>query len=410
MTPSAVRVRVPTSRAQRILLVAGIVLVAINLRPTLASVGPLVGHIRADTGLSAAALGLLTTLPLVAFAIVSLLAPLVSRRLGLGGAIAAALVLLLVGAAIRGASSAWFLFGGTILLGIGIALGNVLLPALVKRDFAHRSGMLTSLYSSVMAVGASIAAGISVPVSGLVGWRGALSLWALPVVVALAVWLPQLKPRMGERSSSPSAFSFRFLVRSRLAWQVALFMGCQSLTFYVILAWLPDLLQDRGMTPAEAGWMLALCQATGILGSAVVPIQAGRLPNQRSIVWGLGAIEAVALLGLLLRAPDQFTFIWAICIGFALGGTFGLALIFFVLRAPSTAVTTQLSAMAQSIGYLIAATGPVLFGFFHDLTDGWTVPLLFLVAVLGGKIASGLGAGRAESVGDGSETAAVPSV
>lgn len=401
MTPSPVRIRVPSSRRQRVLLVTGIILVAINLRPTLASVGPLIGHIRADTGLSDTALGLLTTLPVLAFGVISLAAPWVSRRLGLGGAIAAALVLLFVGASVRTIPSVALLFAGTVLLGVGIALGNVLLPALVKRDFAHRSGLLTSLYSSVMAIGASIAAGVSVPLSNWLGWRGGLGVWAAPVVVALAVWYPQVRRRTTSDRSTQTPSSLRSLVRSPLAWKVALFMGFQSLTFYVVLAWLPDLLQDGGMTPAGAGWMLALSQAVGILGSALAPLHAGRVDDQRSIVWALGLMEALALVGLLLDAPTGILIVCVVLLGFALGGTFGLALIFLVLRAPSTASTTQLSAMAQAIGYLIAAVGPVLFGFLHDATDGWTTPLVFLVAVLAGKIASGIGAGRPGSVATG---------
>ena len=397
-TSLALRVRTPGSR--RLLLLAGILLIAFNLRPTLASVGPLIADIRAATGLSSAALGLLTTLPLLAFGVVSNFTPVVTRALGFGGALTAALLLISVGNGVRVFASPAALFAGTAVLGVGIALGNVLLPALVKRDFAHRSGSMTSLYSSVMALGASIAAGVSYPLTRYMEWPLVLGIWTIPALIALLVWLPQLKlsPRPA-RASGRTATSLGYIWRSRLAWQIAAFMGLQSLTFYVLLAWLPDLLQSDGMDAERAGWMLALSQATGILGSAVVPIIAARRADQRSIVWAMGVLEGIALVGLILMPAGSGAVLWVSLVGFALGGTFGLALLFLVLRSPDTETTTGLSGMVQSIGYLIAAAGPVLAGFLYDLSAGWLVPLLFLLVVWTGKVWSGLRAGSAGAVG-----------
>lgn len=378
---------------RRALLVAGIVLVALNLRPSLSAVGPLVADIKAATGLSNAGFGLLTTLPLLAFGSVSAITPLVTRRLGVDGAIGLALGLVGAGVLVRSASSVGLLFLGTAVLGVGIALGNVLLPAVVKRDFPERSGPMTSLYSSAMGVGATVAAGVSLPLASVLGWRGSLGAWAVPALIALVGWLPRLKRPVIPRPSSSAGTSLRSLGRSKLAWQVALFMGFQSLTFYVVLAWLPDLLQSRGLGAAEAGWMLALSQATGIIGSAAVPLWAGRLADQRRIVSVLGLVEVVALAGLLSPGAQLVT-LWVSLLGFALGGTFGLALVLLVLRAADADAATALSGMAQSVGYLVAATGPVLFGVLYDLTRGWTLPLLFLMAVLVAKIVAGLGAGR----------------
>lgn len=384
---------------RRLLLITGMLLVAINLRPALASVGPLVEPIRAATGLSSAAFGLLTTLPLIAFGVLSTLTPLVTRRIGLGGALVLALALIVAGAAARPLAGVGLLFGGTALLGVGIALGNVLLPALVKRDFARHSGAMTSLYSSVMGLGAAVAAGLSVPLAARLGWRGALALWAIPAAVALALWLPRVRRRRPADVPTRSGLqALRSLGGSRLAWQVALFMGFQSLTFYVVLAWLPDLLQSRGMSPADAGWLLALSQATGIAGSAIIPVWAQRRPDQRRIIGVLGVLEAVSLLGLL---PSQLGFmatVWVAVLGLVMGGTFGLALLFLVLRAADTHMAATLSGMAQSVGYLIAAAGPAFIGFVHDLTGEWTAPLLCLLAALAGKIAAGLGAARDEVV------------
>jgi CP family cyanate transporter-like MFS transporter len=220
-----------------------------------------------------------------------------------------------------------------------------------------------------------------------------LGIWVVPVVVAVAVWVPLA--RHGRRASAAVAkpSRLRAVGRSGLAWQIALFMGFQSLTFYAMLAWMPDLLQGRGFDPEAAGWLLALSQAAGVAGTAVVPIWAGSLPDQRRIVWILGALEAASLAGLLL-AGNTLVILWVAVIGFVLGGTFGLALLLLVLRTPDAQTAGELSGMAQSVGYLIAATGPAIFGYIHDLTDGWAIPLGFLGAVLAAKIVVGSRSGR----------------
>lgn len=385
----------PARRDARALLIAGVILIALNLRPALAALGPLVADIRAATGLSNTALGLLTTLPLIAFGAVSVFTPVVTRRLGLAGALGLALVLIGGGTGIRYVPSVALLFGGTLVLGVGIALGNVLLPALVKRDFSDRSGPMTSLYSSAMGIGATVAAGVSVPLASAIGWRGALAAWAALAGIALLVWLPQLARRKPPAPRSTALQALRQLGRSRLAWAVALFMGLQSLTFYVILAWLPDLLQSRGMSAADAGWMLALSQAAGIAGSATFPLWAGRMRDQRSIIWFIVVVEGLSLGGLFLPGTD-FVAPLVTALGLVLGGSFGLSLLLLVLRADTPDTATALSGMAQSVGYLVAATGPPLFGWLYDLTDGWTVPLASLLVVLALKLITGLPAARDE--------------
>lgn len=187
------------------------------------------------------------------------------------------------------------------------------------------------------------------------------------------------------------------LGHSKLAWNVALFMGLQSLAFYVVLAWLPEILQDRGIDANTAGWLLSLSQGTGVLGTLIIPVWAEKVDDQRRIVWFLVILELISLAGLML--PESFLVgVWASLIGFSLGGSFGLALLFIVLRTQSTETATELSGMAQSVGYLLAATGPTLFGALHDLTHTWVIPLLmlFIVALL--KISTGLVAGKPQEV------------
>lgn len=382
------------NKSDKTLLIVGILCIAINLRPALASVGPLIEDIRDATGLSNSMLGLLTTLPLMAFGVVSTLTPLFTKRFGIGGTLLGAMALLIVGIGIR--SLAWVpaLYLGTLLFGIAIAFGNVLLPSLTKRNFESNSGFITSLYSSLMAVGASMAAGVSVPLAhgaGL-GWRGSLAIWAVLALVAFLVWLPQVSRLQKSRSKRRYLDAMKNLGKSRLAWRVALFMGLQSLTFYVVLAWLPAILQSRGFDPEFSGWMLSLSQATGIVGSLMVPILAGKKNDQRGIVIILVAIEAIGIAGLLFPQLG-FIALWVSLIGFVLGGTFGLALLFLVMRSEDAEGATELSGMAQSIGYIVAATGPVIFGSIFDMTASWTYPLLFLLLVTALKLVMGLGAG-----------------
>ncbi|WP_373517947.1 CynX/NimT family MFS transporter [Pricia sp.] len=383
------------SSPTNILLLAGILCIAINLRPALSGVGPLINDIRQATGLSNSMLGLLTTLPLIAFGVVSTLTPLFTRRFGIGGTLLGAMLLLAVGIGIRSSGGIFMLYFGTLLLGIAIAFGNVLLPGLTKRNFSSNSGFVTSLYSSVMALGASLAAGISVPLAHnyALGWRVSLGVWALLALIAFFVWLPQL-PRL-KRSEEKRSFlsAMKSLGQSGLAWKIALFMGLQSLTFYVVLAWLPAILQGRGFDAEFSGWMLSLCQATGILGSLAIPTWAGRKKDQRGIIWFLIITELVGLVGLLFPQIG-FVPLWVSLIGFVLGGTFGLALLFLVLRSQDADSATELSGMAQSIGYIVAATGPIIFGSIFDLTGSWTYSLLLLILIAAMKLYVGLGAGR----------------
>lgn len=383
----------------KVLLIAGIILIAINLRPALAGVGPLIGAIRDSTGLSNTMLGLLTTLPLLAFGVVSMFTSVFTRRFGIEGTIAFALALLTLGISLRILPSAVALFGGTLLLGIAIAFGNVLLPSLVKRDFPEKTGLMTSLYSSMLGVGAALAAGVSVPLAEdlNLGWHWSLGVWALLSLLALLVWLPQLSRQTLPKYAKSFKDSMSDLGRSKLAWNVALFMGLQSLAFYVVLAWLPEILQDRGIDANTAGWLLSLSQGTGVLGTLIVPIWAEKIDDQRKLVWYLVILEAVSIAGLMV--PDSFLVgLWASLIGFSLGGSFGLALLFIVMRTHDTETATELSGMAQSVGYLLAAIGPTLFGALHDITNNWFVPLLLLLIVAIFKIVTGLIAGKPVNV------------
>lgn len=387
------------NKTSRTLLLVGILFISVNLRTALSSVGPLIDMIRQDVGLSDTLLGLLTTLPLIAFGVVSTITPLFTKRFGIGNTLLAALILLTAGIVIRSSGGIFPLYLGTVFLGIAIAFGNVLIPALIKRNFPHKAGFVTSLYSGIMSLGAAIAAGLSVPlaIKFNLGWRGSLAIWAVLAVLALIIWIPNIKRinRTAPRRSFKEAM--KNLSGSKLVWKLAFYMGLQSLAFYVILAWLPAILIDRGFDALYAGWMLSLSQATGILGAIIIPIWAGSRKDQRLVILSLIIVEIIALVGLMLPGMGWVE-LWVGLIGMVLGGTFGLALLLIVLRSNDAETAAELSGIVQSIGYFIAATGPFIVGMIYDLTQVWNyaLGLLALIGII--KLVIGIDVGKDSKV------------
>jgi MFS transporter, CP family, cyanate transporter len=388
-------------RLRNLLLVLGIVLLAANLRPSLTGVAPLIGQIRADTGISNGVAGLLTTLPLLAFGLLSPIAPRVARRFGLERVLLASLLVLAAGILLRWAEAVAALFLGTVVLGSAIAVANVLLPSLVKREFPGRAGLMTSVYSTSLGISAAFAAGVSVPLAQVagIGWRGALAVWAVPALLAAVAWLPQLgRIDYPEGPSARRTIGVGDLWRSPLAWQVTLFMGLQSLAYYVTLTWLPEILQAEGMGAARAGWMLGLSQAVAIVTMFLTPMIADRRPSQRGIVVVAVGTSAVGALGLLVAGSTAST-LWVVLLGLGQGASFSLALTFFALRSPDPGHAAALSGMAQSVGYLLSAGGPFFFGVLRDATGAWNVPLALLLAVTICLLIAGFGAARDAHVG-----------
>jgi CP family cyanate transporter-like MFS transporter len=373
------------------LLVAGIVLIAACLRPAITSVGPLTDEIRAGLHLSSAGVGLITTLPLLAFGAVSPFAARVGLKLGIERTLAIAMAIVATGLFVRSVSGVALVYLTTTLVGAGIAAGNVLLPGLVKEEFPERSGAMTSVYVTAMVGVAGVAGAVSVPLANTgLGWRGALGFWAIPAVIAFFVWLPQTRQKHvpeGAREHVPLPW------RSPLAWQITIFMGLQSLIFFGLVAWLPDLLRDAGVSASTSGVMVGVMQLGGLAATIGVPVLAVRRPTQYWLVLVNMVICLAAVVG-LLAAPRQLAALWAIMVGFSTGAFLSLGLTFFVVRARDTAHTAALSGMAQSGGYTLAAISPAGLGALHDVSGGWTVPLwaLFGVTLLTGLF--GMGAAR----------------
>jgi MFS transporter, CP family, cyanate transporter len=369
-----------------------IVLVAANLRPAVVGVSPLLAQIQASERLSATAAGILTALPVLCFGLLAPAAPLLSRRVGIERALLAALVLLIAGFLVRSSGPLAALFAGTVVIGSAIAIGNVLLPSLIKRDFAHRTGLMTGLYTMAISGGGALAAGVTMPVAqaaGL-GWHAALAWWALFALVALLCWLPNV--RRAPRPARVGATRVGGLWRDALAWQVTVYMGLQSLGYFAVAAWLPALLVDRGYDPVVAGWLLSLSTVAGIGGATIAPVLATRGRRQSGLAVGITAVGAVGLLGVL--APIDVEPLAVVLLGAAQSAALGLALTFVAVRAPDAAHAAQLSGMSQSVGYVLAAAGPFAVGALRDMTGGWTVPLLLLLALLAVQGTAGVLAGR----------------
>jgi MFS transporter, CP family, cyanate transporter len=377
-------------------LIAGaIIFTALNLRTAVASVPPLLDEMRDDVPLSAVAAGALTTAPVVCMAVGAPLGPRVARRIGTEAAVVALATTMAAGMLLRLVPGVTPLFAGTIVAGLGIALGNVLVPSLIKRDFPQHVGVMTGGYTMAISGSGAVAAALAVPIDDAVGdWRTALAVWAIPALAAGLIWIPWI----AMRSPASAARALPSLWRNRLAWQVTVFMGLQSLLFYSCLSWLPALLRDEGIDRGAAGALLSVMLLTAIPTCLLVPVVAARSRDQRAAIAVTLTAYAAGLTGLLV-APDAAPAVWATLIGFAQGAMLALAFLLFGLRAPDQEHAAQLSAMAQTVGYAVAAAGPLLLGVLKDATGSWTVPVAVLLAVLVPLFAAGMGAGRTRQVG-----------
>lgn len=358
---------------QGALLIAGILMIATTLRVTFTGAAPLLETIRSDYGLSTAQTGLLTTLPLLAFALVSPLAAGIARRFGMERSLFAAMLLICAGIALRSLPSAALLFAGTAIIGCGIALGNVLLPGLIKRDFSQHIARLTGAYSLTMGA-AALGSALVVPLAlhGF-GWRGALLMLMLFPLLAFLIWLPQWRTTRSANLSSSRALHERGIWRSPLAWQVTLFLGLNSLIYYVIIGWLPTILISHGYSEAQAGSLHGLLQLATAAPGLAIPLILHRFNDQRWIAALVSLLCAVGAAGLWF-VPGQ-AIIWTLLFGFGSGATMILGLTFIGLRASSAHQAAALSGMAQSVGYLLAACGPPVMGKLHDASGSWYLPL-----------------------------------
>ena len=383
------------------LLLLGLVLVALNLRPALSSLSPLLNDVSASLGLSAAKAGLLTTLPVLCLGLFAPLAPILARRFGAERVVLGILLTLAGGIILRSSFGEAGLFAGSLIAGASIGIIGVLLPGIVKRDFAKQAGTMTGVYTMALCLGAALAAGATVPLSQYFGnsWSLGLGFWIVPALVAALFWLPQVGQKHGAHQV---AYRVKGLLRDPLAWQVTLYMGLQSSLAYIVFGWVPSILISRGLSATEAGLALSGSIIVQLLSALTAPWLATRGKDQRLAIVVVMLLTLGGLFGCLF-APLEGLWGWAILLGLGQGGTFSLALTLIVLRSRDSHVAANLSGMAQGIGYTLASLGPLAVGVLHDWTGGWGATGWVFGVIGVGAILAGLGAGRALYVGASSE-------
>jgi MFS transporter, CP family, cyanate transporter len=399
-------------RYEIMLLVVAMAAAGFNLRTAITSLPPLFPDLQAQLHLSSAMLSLLAATPVICFGVVSAFSAWLNRRYGEEAILLVALVLLTAGLLLRGAAPDVMLFPGTILAASAIAVLNVLLSSMAKRRWPDRAGLLIGIYLTALSVGAILSSLLSVPLYRSSGEsvRLALGVWALPAALAVLLWLPQLGyrtagfgPRRGSGGSSPPEAAEPAgtvmpqarikLYRYALTWQVTAFMGLQSLLYYAALSWLPTIFQDRGASAVTAGNLLALMGVGNLATSLIVPVLAHRRPGQQVLVVPSLIGTAVGLAG-SLWAPLGSAPFWVLVLGVSQGSCLGLAIFFMMARAPDPGAAASLSAFAQSVGYLVAAAGPLEVGLLHTATGSWNIPVAVLLVLCAVELVTGVLAGR----------------
>ncbi|MEU6230205.1 MFS transporter [Streptomyces sp. NPDC047042] len=417
------------------LVVVGIVLAALNLRPAVTSLGALLEEVRDALGMSGTAAGVLTSVPPLCFALFGGLAPRLARRFGLGAVVCAGMVAIAAGLAIRPwTGTAVGFLAATALALMGIAVSNVLMPVVVKRWFPDRVGSMTGVYSMAIALGTAAAAAVTVPMTEALGggWQTGLTVWAFLAAAAVVPWIPLVRdrgaggPRPGAhtaRGTSPTGHGVRGasgagpeahpargtsatgretgalrITRSRTAWALAVFFGLQATAAYITMGWMAQIFRDAGVPAGTAGLLLAVTMAMGVPLAFVIPRVATRLPHQGPIVLALGGCGLLGYAGLYL-APADGAWIWAVLLGIA-NCAFPLALTMVGMRARTGAGVAQLSAFAQSTGYLISIPGPLLVGVLYQHSGGWGLPLALMAGLMLPQMVVGVLAGRDRTVED----------
>lgn len=381
------------------LVVLGIVALAFNLRPAAVSVGPVLHEMRTGLGMSPTTAGVLTTLPVLAFASFGAVAPALARAVGVHRVTLLALGAVVLGLSLRARTDSVLVLLALSLLALGgMATANVLLPSLVKLHFPHRVGLLTSLYTTSLAVGLTSASVLTVPVSEQLGsWRWGLGFWALTALVAALPWVALLRHDQSPEEA-PHTVTLGAVARTRLGWAMAALFGLQSLQAYAIFGWFAQVYRDAGFSAGTAGLLLGVVTGVSIPLSFWLPSLCARLHDQTVLICVLVACYPVGYLGLIL-APVAGAWLWAVVIG--VGTTvFPVVLTLIGLRSRTSAGTAALSGFTQSVGYLVAAVGPFGVGLLYDLTDGWTVPLVALTALTVPQLVAGLAVARPRHIED----------
>ncbi|MFF1647128.1 CynX/NimT family MFS transporter [Streptomyces sp. NPDC058240] len=386
------------------LVVVGLVLTALNLRPAITSLGALLEEVRDGLHMSGSVAGVLTSVPPLCFAVFGIMAPRLARRFGAGAVVCAGMIAITAGLVIRPlvGGTAGFLAASALAL-MGIAVSNVLMPVIVKRWFPDRVGSMTGLYSMALALGTSLAAAVTVPMTSALGgsWRLGLGVWAVLAAVAILPWIPVVRDRRGApgqpAAQHPDTPALR-ITRSRTAWGLACFFGLQATAAYITMGWMPQIFRDAGVSAGTAGVLLAVTMAMGVPLAFVIPRVAARMKNQGPIVVFLGSCGLIGYAGLYF-APAGGAWAWALLLGIS-NCSFPLALTMIGMRSRTGAGVVRLSAFAQSVGYLISIPGPLLIGVLYQHSGGWELPIALMAGLIVPQMAVGILAGRDRTIED----------
>ncbi|MGW1433262.1 CynX/NimT family MFS transporter [Streptomyces sp. NPDC002431] len=388
------------------LVAVGLVLTALNLRPAITSLGALLEEVRDGLHMSGSVAGVLTSVPPLCFAIFGIMAPRLARRFGPGAVVCAGMIAITAGLVIRPlvGGTAGFLAASALAL-MGIAVSNVLMPVIVKHWFPDRVGSMTGLYSMALALGTSLAAAVTVPMTSAMGgsWRLGLGVWAVLSAAAILPWLPLVRDRRAANRPSGGSVAAQAapelrITRSRTAWSLACFFGLQATAAYITMGWMPQIFRDAGVSAGTAGVLLAVTMAMGVPLAFVIPRVASRMRNQGPIVLVLGSCGLAGYAGLYL-APAGGAWAWALLLGIS-NCSFPLALTMIGMRSRTGAGVVRLSAFAQSVGYLISIPGPLLIGVLYQHSGGWELPIALMAGLMVPQMAVGFLAGRDRTIED----------
>ena len=366
----------------------GIAVLALNLRIAVGEIPPVLR----DLNLSEFERSLLVTIPVLCFSLAAFAGPPLSARIGEERGLLFMGAALCVGLALRPWWSSASLFAGTVVCGLSVAVMNVMMPSVIRRRFSGHMGEMTAAYTTPLSIGAGLAAGFTIPLSHAFGGSVplALAVWSVPAALAVVLWLPQIRLDRPGPSARGAGVG---LLRDLQAWQITLFFGLQSALYYTLLSWLPTIYRDHGASPTVGGAVLGVLSTVGILGNLAAPVLAHRTGRARLMVALTSGISLAGLLGVLL-VPAELPYLWATLLGIGTGGTFSLTLFLMASRAGDSVLAARLSGMAQGIGYMISALGPLTAGLLHSVSGGWTIPLLVTIGLALAQLASGMGAAR----------------
>ena len=360
-----------------------IIFLAANMRASYTGIGTIIHLIKADLALSSAIAGMITTIPIIVFAIVCPLASMLSGRIGIGPMLEIGLVFICAGSGLRGFFGAAGLFTGSVILAIGVGIMNALMVGLIKLRFTSHTGLVTSAYTTTMALSTAIFMGLNIHICNAITWRGCLSMWAIPAAAAIIIWGTQAfkKENHGAANKPKEKGLMLKLFKNPRAWFLMVFMGTQSMMFYCISAWIPSILVEKGMDEVSAASATTILQLVSLITTLLVPILCEKM-NKRTLAVALQGVYIIG--GIIFYFADLGPICWLaiVLLALGMGSGFSFCIYMFSAKTSSASQTAALSGFSQCGGYVMAAIGPVLMGAIYDMTESWNMAMIFCFIII----------------------------